>query len=312
MSITFKGTEKIWMDGKLVNFEDAKIHVLSHVVHYGTSIFEGIRAYETPKGTAIFRLKDHVNRLFQGIKIYRMDYGEKGFKYTKEEVIKAIKETVKANNFKSCYIRPIVYRGYGTLGVSPFEAPVHMAVAACQLGYYLEGADKGVRVMVSSWRRMAPDTLPALAKAGSNYMNSQLVKMEALLNGYIEGIALDYHGYVSEGSGENLFVVRNGTLITTPLSGSILEGITRDTIIKLAKDEGIPVVERFIAREELYIADELFFTGTAAEITPIIEVDKIKIGSGKPGEITLLLKQRFFEIINLKRPDRYGWLDFLE
>jgi branched-chain amino acid aminotransferase len=296
---------KIWMNGKLINWDDAKIHILSHVIHYGSSLFEGLRCYHTVKGPAIFRLDEHTKRLFNSCKIYRMK-----IPYSPEEINKAIVDLIKTNGLKDCYIRPVVYRGYKTMGVDPTKCPVDVAIAVWRWGKYLgEGAlEKGVPVRVSSWSRMAPNTFPPMAKSGGNYLNSQLIKMEALLDGYVEGIALDVSGYVSEGSGENLFVVMNGSLLTPPLGASILPGITRDSVITLANEMGLEVVEQLIPREMLYIADELFFTGSAAEVTPINSVDRIPVGSGTRGPITKELQERFFAIVSGKVEDKYGWL----
>jgi branched-chain amino acid aminotransferase len=296
---------KIWMNGKLVNWDDAKIHVLSHVVHYGSSIFEGIRCYRTPKGPGIFRLADHTKRLFDSCKIYRME-----IPYTPKEIKGAIIDLIKVNRLEECYIRPLVYRGYETLGVDPSKCPVHVAIAVWRWGKYLgeESIEKGVPVRVSSWNRMAPNTFPFMAKSGANYMNSQLIKLEALVDGYSEGIALDVFGFVSEGSAQNLFAFMNGALYTPPLSASILPGITRDSIITLAGEMGLEVVEQFLPREMLYIADELFFTGSAVEVTPIISVDRIPIGIGKPGPITKELQGRYFAILSGKAEDKYGWM----
>ncbi len=298
--------EYIWFNGELVPWDKATIHVLSHVVHYGSSVFEGIRCYETPDGPAIFRLKEHTRRLFNSAKIYRME-----LPYTEDQINRACHEVITANNLRSAYLRPVAFRGYGTLGVDPRGCPVDVAVAALNWGKYLgdEALEQGVDVGVSSWTRIAPNTLPAMAKAAANYMNSQLIKLEAAQHGYSEGIALDVNGYVSEGSGENLFLVRNDTLITPPLAASVLPGITRDTVITLAREEGIPIIEERIPREALYIADELFFTGTAAEITPIRSVDGIPVGLGKRGPITERLQSAFFAVINGEREDRWGWLD---
>ncbi len=303
----FEEADYIWMNGEFVPWKEAKIHVLSHVVHYGTSVFEGIRAYKTPKGTAVFRLPEHTKRLFNSAKIYRME-----IPFTQEEINEAIKETIRKNGLDECYIRPVVYRGYESLGVNPFPCPVEVAIAVWRWGKYLgpEALEKGVDVKVSTWSRMAPNTFPATAKAGANYMNSQLIKMEAILEGYAEGIALDVNGYVSEGSGENLFVVMDGKLYTPPLGASILAGITRDSVIKLAQEEGIPVIETLIPREFLYTADEAFFTGSAAEITPIASVDKIPVGAGKRGPITKRLQERFFDIVQ-NGNDPYGWLHYV-
>jgi len=304
-----KKSKKIWMDGKFVDWDDAKIHVCSHVIHYGTSVFEGIRCYKTKKGSAIFRLEPHIKRLYNSAKMYRM---EPDIPF--DDFMKAVVETVKVNELEECYIRPVIYRGYYELGVYPLNNPINAFIAVWEWGKYLgpEALEQGVDVCVSSWNRIAPNTLPALAKAGANYMNSQLIKMEAMLNGYTEGIALDTNGYVSEGSGENLFIVLNGKLYTTPLGASVLPGITRDTIITLASELGIEVVEQLIPREMLYIADELFFTGSAAEITPIRSVDKIKIGRGKRGEITKKLQDLFFSYVNAEVEDKHKWLKFID
>lgn len=297
------------MNGQLIPWSEANIHVASHVIHYGTSLFEGFRAYDTPKGSAIFQLQAHTRRLYNSCKIYRMD-----IPYTQEEFNSAVIDTVKANNLPSCYIRPIVYRGYETLGVDPFPCPVDCAILVWEWGQYLgdEALEKGVDVRVSSWQRMAPNTFPALAKSGANYMNSQLIKMEALTEGYVEGIALNVRGHVSEGSGENVFLVNDGTVHTPPLSSSILLGITRATVIRLLKDLEIPVFEDTIPREMLYIAEEVFFTGSAAEITPIRSIDKITIGSGERGPITKRLQEEFFAYINGEREDRYNWLTYVK
>ncbi|MBR8702026.1 Branched-chain-amino-acid aminotransferase [Fusobacterium sp. DD29] len=289
-------TTKIWMNGKLVKHDEANIHVLSHVVHYGTSFFEGIRLYNTEEGPAIFRLDEHIKRLFNSAKIYRTS-----IPFTEEQIKKAIIETVNANNLTQGYIRPIVYRGYFELGVNPANCPIDVAIAAWSWGAYLgqEALTKGIRVQVSSWRRPAPNTLPSLAKAGGNYLSSQLIKMEALENGYEEGIALDYLGNVSEGSGENLFVVLNGKIITPGHGSSALDGITKDTVILLAKELGYEVVEQNIPRELLYTCDELFLTGTAAEITPVYSVDGIQVGNGER-RITSAVQKAFFDLVTGK------------
>ena len=296
----------IWFNGELVDWDSATIHVLSHVVHYGSSVFEGIRCYETPRGPAIFRLQDHTRRLFNSAKIYRME-----LPYTEEQINQANHEVIRANKLRSGYLRPVAFRGYGSLGVDPRPCPVDVAIAAMNWGKYLgdEALEQGVDVGVSSWTRIAPNTLPSIAKAAANYMNSQLIKLEAIQHGYVEGIALDSEGYISEGSGENLFLVRNGALITPPLSSSVLPGITRDTVITLAREQGIPVLEERVPREALYITDELFFTGTAAEITPIRSVDGIQVGIGKRGPITEQMQRAFFGLINGEIEDRWGWLD---
>ncbi len=298
----------VWMNGRLVPWKEATIHVASHVVHYGSSLFEGFRAYDTPKGTALFRLKDHTKRLYNSCKIYRMD-----IPYTQDEFDRAVLDTVKANGGKACYVRPIVYRGYKALGVDPFPNPVDCAILVWEWGKYLgEGAlETGIDVKVSSWWRMAPNTFPALAKAGANYMNSQLIKMEAILDGYSEGIALNIRGHVSEGSGENIFVVVNGTVRTPSLSASVLPGITRDSVIAIVKDLGMELVEETIPREMLYTADEVFFTGSAAEITPIRSVDRITVGSGCRGPVTEKLQQEFFALIDGAREDKRHWLTHL-
>ncbi len=301
-------SECIWMNGEWVPWDDANIHVLSHVVHYGSSVFEGIRCYATRRGAAVFRLQDHVDRLYDSAKIYRME-----IPYTREEFWEAILETIRRNRLDACYIRPIVYRGYGSLGVDPFTCPVDSVIAVWEWGEYLgeEALAKGVSVCTSSWSRMGPNTFPFLAKAGGNYLNSQLVRMEANANGYDEGIVLGPDGLVSEGSGENIFAVRNGRIYTPASSYSILPGITRHTAIAMARDLGMQVEERGIPREFLYIADELFFTGTAAEISPIRAVDKVEIGDGRCGPITKKLQDLFFQIVNARTEDRHQWLTFL-
>lgn len=295
-------TEKIWHNGKLINWDDAKLHVMSHVVHYGSSVFEGIRCYELPSGPAIFRAQEHAQRLLDSAKIYRMD-----LEYTREQLVSAMVDLVKVNGAWPCYIRPIVFRGYGDAGVSPVNCPVEVYIINYPWGKYLAGDDSGVDVCISSWTRIAPNTLPAMAKSGANYMNSQLIRMEAAVNGYVEGIALDSNGYVSEGSGENIFVVRNGILQTAPLGNSVLPGITRDAVLTIARDLGIPVVESGIPREMLYIADEVFFTGTAAEVTPIRSVDRIKVGKGTMGPVTKSIQKEFFAIAHGEKPDRFHW-----
>jgi branched-chain amino acid aminotransferase len=300
-----KPTEKIWHNGRFIAWDDAKIHVLSHVTSYGSSVFEGIRCYDTPAGPAIFRVRDHIRRLFDSAKIYRIEV-----KQTAEQLAEAMIELVKVNHLQSCYFRPIVLRGYGDVGVLPGNNPTEVYIACWEWGKYLgeEALAKGVDVCVSSWTRIAPNTLPALAKAGANYMNSQLIRMEAHSNGYAEGIALDSAGYVSEGSGENIFVVRDGKILTPPLGASVLPGITRDTVMQLAESMKIPLVETLVPREMLYIADEVFFSGTAAEITPIRSVDRIVVGKGARGPVTEKLQKAFFDIVNGTASDRFGWL----
>jgi|SRR5947209_15943614 len=300
-----QATEKIWHNGQLISWDDAKIHVLSHVVSYGSSVFEGVRCYDTASGPAIFRAPEHARRLLDSAKIYRMDLG-----YSIEDLTRAMVDVVRVNGLRSCYIRPIVLRGYGDVGVLPKGNPLETYIACWSWGKYL-GEDclfQGVDVCVSSWTRIAPNTLPALSKAAANYMNSQLIRMEAAANGYAEGIALDASGYVSEGSGENIFVVRDGKVLTPPLGASVLPGITRDTIVKIAEQLGITVVETIIPRELLYIADEVFFSGTAAEVTPIRSVDRVTIGAGHRGPVTEKIQKRFFEIVTGSRRDEFGWL----
>ncbi|HJY08189.1 MAG TPA: branched-chain amino acid transaminase [Bryobacteraceae bacterium] len=300
-----KATEKIWHNGRLINWDEAKIHVLSHVVSYGSSVFEGLRCYETVNGPAVFRAPEHARRLLDSGKIYRMD-----IPYSIEQLTQAIVETIRANQLRSCYVRPIAIRGYGDVGVLPFSNPIETYIAVWEWGKYLgeEALAQGVDVCISSWTRIAPNTLPALAKAGANYMNSQLIRMEAAKNGYAEGIALDNNGFISEGSGENIFVIRDGKVHTPPLGASVLPGITRDSIITLVRQLGIPLVETIIPREMLYVADEVFFCGTAAEVTPIRSVDRIQIGAGHRGPITERIQQRFFEIVQGKAKDEFGWL----
>ena len=298
-------TDKIWHNGRLIPWNDATIHVLSHVVSYGSSVFEGIRCYETERGPAIFRAQDHARRLLDSAKIYRME-----LPYSVDQLTSAMVDVVRENKLSDCYLRPIALRGYGDVGVLPWNNPVETYIACYPWGRYLgeEALGGGVDVCVSSWNRIAPNTLPALAKAGANYMNSQLIRMEAATNGYAEGIALDEAGYVSEGSGENIFLVRNGTVLTPPLGASVLPGITRDTVVKIAGQLGIPIVETIIPREMLYIADEVFFSGTAAEVTPIRSIDRITIGAGRRGPVTERIQRRYFEIVKGIAGDEFNWL----
>jgi len=298
----------IWMNGKLVAWDDARIHIGSHVIHYGSAVFEGVRCYKTPRGSAVFRLDAHTERLFNSAKIYWMPLG-----YTPAQLNEAILETIRANKLEACYVRPVVYRGAGSLGVNPLEAPVEVAIMVWDWGKYLgqEALEQGVDVCVSSWTRMAPNTLPAMAKSAGNYLNSQLIKVEAVKGGFAEGIALDAAGYVSEGSGENLFAVVKGRLVTPPLVSSVLPGITRDSVLTLAGRLGIAVEEKALPREMLYLADELFFTGTAAEITPIRSVDRQTVGAGKRGPVTAALQQAFFDVIECRSEDEHGWLTFV-
>jgi branched-chain amino acid aminotransferase len=307
--MAFAGTGKIWMNGKLVDWADARIHVASHVIHYGSGVFEGARCYDTKKGSAVLRLDQHIKRLLASAKIYRMDSP-----YRQQQLETAVLDTVRVNGFKACYIRPLMYRGYNALGVNPLTCPVDVAIMVWEWGTYLgaDALDKGVDVCVSSWNRPAPNTFPALAKASGNYANAALIRMEAESNGYSEGIALDTFGYVSEGSGENVFVVRDGTIYTPPLSASILAGITREMILTVADDLGYRVREEMIPREMLYIADELFFAGTAVEITPVRSVDKITVGAGRRGPVTEAIQRRFLAVINGDSPDTHGWLTYVE
>jgi branched-chain amino acid aminotransferase len=306
--MSFTGTGKIWMNGKLVEWKDATIHIASHVIHYGSGVFEGARCYETPKGSACFRLDEHLKRLQNSAKIYRMEYplDLAGWR-------DAVLQTIRANQMKACYIRPLVYRGYDTLGVNPLPNPVDAAILVWEWGAYLgqDALENGVDMKISTWARMAPNTLPAMAKATANYANSSLIKMEALADGYSEGLALDVSGNVSEGSGQNVFIVRDGAIYTPPLSASILGGITRDSIIVLAREGGYQVTEMNLPREALYIADEVFCVGTAAEVTPIRSIDKLKIGSGRRGPVTEALQRAFFQVINGDVPDRHGWLTYV-
>ena len=306
--MAFDENMKVWMDGEFVALKDAKINVLAHVVHYGSSVFEGIRCYETENGPAVFRLEEHMQRLIDSAKIYKMD-----IPYTREELVQAVIDTIKANNLKSCYIRPITYRGFGELGVNPLGCPIETTIAVWEWGSYIgeEEMENGANIGVSTWRKPAPNTFPAMAKAGANYMNSQLANLEAGEHGYDEAILLDYQGNVAEGSGENLFIVE-GNKIVTPSLDSVLRGITRDTIITIAKDLGYEVKEEIIARERLYLADEVFFTGTAAEVTPIRAIDNRQIGIGKRGPITKEIQEAYFELVNGKAENDHGWLTYID
>lgn len=299
----------VWKNGELIPWAEATTHVMSHVVNYGSCVFDGMRCYNTKRGPGLFRLDAHIERLFNSCSIYRMKVP-----YTPEEIMNVCCQIVPVNRFDECYVRPLVFRGYGPFGVDPFPAPIEVVVCAWKWGKYLgpEALENGVDVCVSSWTRNAPNTLPSMAKAAGNYMNSQLIKMEAIVNGYVEGIALDPEGHISEGSGENVFLVKNGTVMTPPLYSTILPGITRDSVIKICEMLGIPVLERAIPREMLYLADEVFFTGSAAEITPIRSVDKVEIGSGKRGPITAKIQKEFFGIISGESEDVFGWLHPVE
>lgn len=311
---TTKIGAKVWHDGEFIDWDDARVHVMSHVLHYGSSVFEGIRCYKNSKGSAVFRLQEHMKRLLNSAKIYRMDVDT-----SLDEFCDATLQLIRKCELEECYIRPIIFRGLDeenpAFGVNPFPNPLSSYICVWRWGKYLgeEALENGIDVCVSSWERFNSNALPAMAKAGANYMNSQLIKMEALLGGYSEGIALDDRGYVSEGSGENLFLVNNGRLITPPLGASILPGITRDSVIQIARELGIEVVETVVQRAALYLADELFFSGTAAEITPIRSVDKITVGKGKRGEMTARLQEEFFKIINAERPAPFDapWLTYV-
>jgi branched-chain amino acid aminotransferase len=295
----------VWMDGDLVAWEEATVHVMAHALHYGSSVFEGVRCYKTPKGPAIFRLREHVRRLFDSARIYRMQPA-----YTEAEFAQAMGETVQANKFEACYLRPLVYRGLGTPGVNPLGSPVCSSIVAWDWGAYLgdHSAAAGVDVCVSSWWRMHPNTIPAMAKASANYMNGQLIKMEAVLNGFTEGVALDPRGYVCEGSGENIFVVRDGVVRTPPFAAGVLPGITRDSVITLLRQDGIEVREEDIPREALYVADEVFFTGTATEVVAIRSVDRIVVADGSMGPLTRRAQELFLGLVRGDLQDRHGWL----
>ncbi|HZW59167.1 MAG TPA: branched-chain amino acid transaminase [Woeseiaceae bacterium] len=306
--MSFEGGKLIWMNGRMIPWAEASVHVMAHALHYGSSVFEGIRMYKTADGPKIFRLTDHMQRLYDSAAIYRMP-----MPYERDVLIDVCKELIVANDLQNgAYIRPIAFRGYGDVGLAPkHDHPVDVAIAAWEWGAYLgaEGLEQGVDVCVSSWQRVAPNTVPALAKAGGNYLSSQLISTEAKRLGFAEGIALSTDGTVSEGAGENLFVIRNGKITTPPVTASILTGITRDTVIRLAEQLGLTVREQAIPREALYLADELFFTGTAAEITPIRSVDHIKTGAGKRGPVTTRLQDAFFGLFNGNTEDRHGWLE---
>ena len=299
-------TEKIWHNGKFIDWQNAQLHVLSHVVSYGSSVFEGIRCYETAQGPAVFRLREHMRRLLESAKIYRIE----NIGFSVDELSQAALELVAVNKLKSCYIRPIVLRGYGEIGVLGWKNPIETYLACWEWGKYLgeEALSKGVDVCVSSWTRSAPNTIPTLSKAGGNYLSSQLIRMEAAVNGYSEGIALDVNGVVSEGSGENIFVIKDGKIYTPPLTAAVLGGITRASVTTLAMELGYEIIEMNIPREMLYLADEIFFTGTAAEVTPIRSIDRIQIGPGHRGPITEAIQREFFAIVNGTKPDRHGWL----
>lgn len=302
-------TEWIWHNGRFVKWDDATVHVTAHALHYGSSVFEGLRAYATPVGPAILAADAHIRRLRDSCRVMRMD-----LPYSSEQIHGAVTEIVRRNELESCYIRPLVYKGSGPIGLDGRSAPTEMAVFAFEFGRYLgdQAIEQGVDVMVSSWRRMAPDTLAAMSKSGGNYVSSQFITMEARDLGFAEAIALDVNGLVSEGSGENIFVVYRGELYTPPVGASILLGVTRDCILTLARDLGIEVREQSFPREMLYLADEVFFTGTAVEISPVRSVDRVQVGSGTPGPITRKLQDAFFGILNGTQPDKHHWLTFVK
>ena len=301
-------TDWIWRDGEFVAWQDATVHVLAHSMQFGSSAFEGVRCYDTPRGPAIFRLEDHLQRLLNSCKIYRMDVP-----YGVDELVAACCELVERNSLRSCYIRPMVIRGFGAAGMVPFDSPVEVFLPCWPWGAYLgEGAlENGVDTCVSSWHRMAPNTIPSMAKVAGNYLGGQLIKMEALANGFDEAIALGPDGMISEGSGQNVFVVHRGVIFTTPLNGTLLPGITRESIMTLARDAGMEVREQPLQREILYTADEIFLTGTASEVTPVRSVDKIKVGTGRTGEVTKQLQRTFLDLVHGKVEDRHGWLTFV-
>jgi branched-chain amino acid aminotransferase len=307
--MSFPGTGKIWMNGSLVDWKDATIHIGSHIVHYGSGVFEGARCYDTLSGPACFRLDAHVRRLLDSARIYRMEP-----KYDAAALTDAIFDTINANGFRACYIRPLIYRGYDSLGVNPFPCPVDVAIMVWEWGAYFtkEAIEEGLDVKIATWARNAPNTTPAMAKSVANYANAQLIKMEAINEGYAEGIALDTYGNLSEGSGQNVFIVRDGIIYTPPVGNSVLWGITRDSVITIARDLNFTVKEETLPRETLYIADEVFFVGTAVEVTPIRSVDRVKVGRGRRGPVTEVIQQRFFKIVKGETPDPYGWLQAVQ
>ena len=306
--MAFSGTGKVWMNGTLVNWADATLHVASHIIHYGSGVFEGARCYKTPQGSACFRLDAHMRRLYDSARIYRMEYGQ-----TQDVLTQAVLDTITANGYDACYIRPLIYRGYNALGVNPLPCPVDALILVWEWDAYLgpEALAAGVDVRISSWTRSAPNTFPTMAKSVANYANAGLIKMEAVIDGYSEGIALDAAGQLSEGSAQNIFLVRDDVLYTPPIAASVLPGITRDTIITLATDLGLTVKEQALPREMTYVADEMFFVGTAVEVTPIRSVDRITIGEGKRGPVTGAIQQAFFDYVNGHTPDRHGWLTYV-
>jgi branched-chain amino acid aminotransferase len=305
IDMAFPGTGTIWMNGKLVDWADATIHVASHVVHYGSGVFEGARCYDTVKGPACFRLDAHMRRLLDSARIYRMEPA-----YDQQALTDATVNLIQVNGFKACYIRPLIYRGYDSLGVNPLPCPIDVAIMVWEWPAYFtkEAIEEGIDVKIATWARNAPNTTPAMAKSVANYANAQLIKLEAMADGYAEGIALDTQGNLSEGSGQNLFIVRDGVIHTPPIGSSVLSGITRDSVITLAKDLGFEVREQTLPREMLYIADEVFFVGTAVEVTPIRSVDKVTVGRGRRGPVTAAIQQKFFQIVKGEAPDIHGWL----
>jgi branched-chain amino acid aminotransferase len=303
--MAFTGNDRVWMNGKLVAWQDATVHVAAHALHYGTGIFEGIRAYETARGSAVYRLQDHMRRLYDSCRVYRMEPP-----WPVDELSNAVLETVGVNGYASCYIRPLVYRGVESLGLDPRPCPVEASIVVWEWNamFGAEGLEKGIDVGVSSWTRLAPNTLPAMAKASANYANSALIKMQASLDGYGEAIALDASGLVSEGSGQNLFLVRDRVIYTPAINSSILQGITRDSVITIARDLGYEVREAAMPREMLYLADEAFFCGTAVEVTPVRSIDRIPVGNGARGPVTAAIQTHFFGIITGAIPDTHHWL----
>jgi branched-chain amino acid aminotransferase len=302
-------SELIWQNGEFVAWEDAKVHVLTHGLHYGTGVFEGIRCYETERGPAIFRHDDHLDRLERSAKLYYMD-----LPYSREQLRAATRELIARNDLRSCYIRPLVFRGYGVMGLNPLDAPVEVAIAVWEWGAYLgdEGKANGIRAKVSSWERISPRSLIPAAKASGQYLNSVLAKIESVKAGYDEAILLDEHGHVCEGSGENIYIVRDGVIITPHQTSSILDGISRRAVLQIATDLGYPTLERHVARAELYLADEVFLTGTAAELVPVREIDDHAIGSGRPGEITMVLQRAFDDALHGRSARYDDWLDYVE
>jgi branched-chain amino acid aminotransferase len=306
--MAFPGTGKIWMNGKLVEWADASIHIASHIIHYGSGVFEGARCYDTVHGPACFRLDAHMRRLMDSARIYRMEP-----EFDQQTLTDATINLIQVNGFKACYIRPLIYRGYDSLGVNPLPCPIDVAIMLWEWPAYFtkEAVEEGIDVKIATWARNAPNTTPAMAKSVANYANAQLIKLEALAEGYAEGIALDTQGNLSEGSGQNVFIVRDGMIHTPPIGNSVLSGITRDSVLTIAKDLGFEVREQTLPREMLYIADEVFFVGTAVEVTPIKSVDRVKVGRGRRGPITEAIQQKFFQIVKGEAADPYGWLQFV-